>query len=264
MTTPPQSLTAVSKAYAASQQQSTSGGGSSDPPGFMGMTTTSAPKYGGQGHSGDREITGTIKTPKINSQSLSAVSSQYYTWDDKTKSAFLTKLNLAGYDTSNMSDSQMAQAWAAYAQQSASYFAQGVQLTPWDVMAKDMKQRESAPPKTTTSTTSNVQLSTFNDAHSLFTTAAQSLLGRDPTKAESRNFLATINAYEKEHPQVTTTNTTTQGGNIKNQTSTVSGGASAAAEQDIAQQQAEKDPEYGAYQAATTYFNALMGMAGKS
>lgn len=249
----------VAQMFAAQAQTSTAGG-SQDPPVFMGIKYTVNPALAGQGPGGENPIkTGTANTP-----GLSAVSGQYYQWDAKTKAKFLTQLSLAGYDTTNMSDDQLASAWAAYAQQSANYLAQGVQLTPWDIMSKDMKQRENSVAKTTTATSSNVQLSTYQDAHALFTQAAQSLLGRDPTKGESRNFLSTINAYEQEHPQITKTSTTTKGGQTIAQSSTTTGGASAAAESDVATQQAKKDPEYGAYQAATTYFNALMDMAGKS
>lgn len=254
-----QTAQSIVKMFAA--QQSTSGG-SQDPPVFMGITYREVPKYGGMGHSGGGEVTGTNRVGTIDAPTLSQVAGQYYTWDAKTKAKFLTQLSLAGYDTSSMTDDQLAKAWAAYAQQSANYLAQGVQQTPWDIMAKDMKQREAMAPKIETS--SNVQLSTYNDAHALFSQAAQSLLGRDPTKAETRNFQAVINAYEKSHPQVTTTTTSQKAGGGTNVSSVTTGGASSAAEADVATQEAKKDPQYGAYQAATTYFNALMDMAGKS
>ena len=249
----------------ASSHQSNSSGGSQDPPVYMGITYTVQPKYGGMGHSGGGEVTGSTKVGSINTPSLSSVAGQYYTWDGKTKAKFLTQLSLAGYNTSGMTDDQLSKAWAAYAQQSANYLARGVKQTPWDIMARDMHQRESASSLAPqVSTTSNVQLSTASDAHALFSQAAQSLLGRAPTKAESRNFLATINSYEREHPTTTTTTTTPKSGGGSSSSSVTTGGASAAGEQDVATQEAKKDPEYGAYQAATTYYNALMDMVGKS
>lgn len=197
---------------------------------------------------------------------LSAVANQYYNWDPKTKDKFLTQLNLAGYDTNNLRDDQVAQLWAGYAQQAAAYYAAGNKMTPWDILAKDRQAREAYmnTPRSVTQTSTNYQMSTREDAHALFLQAAQSLLGRDPTKSEISTFQKALNAYEKKNPTVTTTTSNYVGDQLKSQSSTSKGGVSENARALMAQEDIKKDPEYGAYQAATTYFDAMMQMIGGS
>lgn len=195
---------------------------------------------------------------------LSQVAGQYYNWDQKTRDKFLSQLNLAGYDTSQMRDGQIAQMWAAYAQQASSYFANGKKITPWDVLEMDMKQREAYmnTPRSVTQTSTSYDMSTREDAQAIFLQAAQSLLGRDPTKSEISAFQKALNAYEKANPTVTTQTTSYLGDTVTGQTSTTKGGVKEGARQLMAVEDVKKDPEYGAYQAATTYFDAMMDMIG--
>ncbi len=195
---------------------------------------------------------------------LSDVANQYYKWSDKTKNKFLTQLNLAGYDTSTMKDSQIAQLWGSYAAQAAQYYSQGKKLTPWDILSKDREAREAymRTPRTVTQTATSYDLSTREDAHAIFLQAAQSLLGRDPTKAEISAFQKALNAYEKANPTVTTTTTNYMGDTVTGQSQTTKGGVKEGARQLMAMEDIKADPEYGAYQAATTYFDAMMEMIG--
>lgn len=197
---------------------------------------------------------------------LSEVAGQYYTWDDGTRNKFLSQLNLAGYDTTKMTDSQIAQMWAGYAEQAGKYYANGSKMTPWDVLAKDRQAREAYmnTPRTVTQTSTNYDMSTRGDAHAIFLQAAQSLLGRDPTKAEIGSFQRALNDYEKAHPTVTTTTSNYLGDQLQSQNSTTKGGVKDSTRQVMATEDVKKDPEYGAYQAATTYFDAMMQMIGGS
>ena len=194
----------------------------------------------------------------------SEVASQYYDWSPKTKNKFLTQLSLAGYDTSQMRDSQIAQMWADYVGQAASYYSSGQKLTPWDILAKDRKQREDYmnTPRSVTQTSTAYDMSTKEDAHAIFLQAAQSLLGRDPTKSEITSFKGALNAYEKANPTTTTQTTNYMGDDVTGQTSTTEGGVSDSARGLMATEDIKADPEYGAYQAATTYFDAMMEMIG--
>lgn len=195
---------------------------------------------------------------------LSTVAGQYYNWDQKTRNKFLSQLNLAGYDTSQLRDGQIAQLWGAYSQQAAEYFARGKKVTPWDVLAMDMQQREAYmnTPRSVTQSSTSYDMSTREDAHGIFMTAAQQLLGRDPTKAEVASFQKALNAYEKANPTVTTQTTSYMGDTVTGQTSTTKGGVKEGARQLMAVEDVKADPEYGAYQAATTYFDAMMDMIG--
>lgn len=188
----------------------------------------------------------------------------YYMWDPKVKNKFLSQLSLAGYDTSNMRDADIAKLWAGYVGVSAQYQVAGKQISPWDVLGKDIAQRSKAAsePRTTTATQTQYNISTAEDAAALFQGAAQTLLGRDPTKAEQTRFKAILNKYERANPATTTTTSTYVGSDLQNQSSTTTGGVSAAAQSYIAQEEAKKNPEYGAYQAATNGMNWLMEMLG--
>jgi hypothetical protein len=190
----------------------------------------------------------------------------YYSWDAKTKSKFLSQLSLAGYDTGNLKDAQLASLWAGYVEVAGKYSLAGKWLSPWEIIGKDISQREAdvAKPKTVTQTSTQYNLSTAEDAHALFQGAAQTLLGRDPTKAEIAKFKGILNKYEQAHPTTTTTTSNYLGSDLQSQTSKTTGGVSAAAQQIMAQEEAKKDPEYGAYQAATNGMNWLMELIGGS
>lgn len=194
----------------------------------------------------------------------SEIAGQYYDWSQKTKDKFLTQLGLAGYDTSTMRDAQIAQLWAGYVGQAASYYQSGNKLTPWDILSKDMQQREAYlnTPRSVTQTSTSYDMSTREDAHAIFLQAAQSLLGRDPTKSEISSFQKALNKYEKANPTKTTQTTNYLGDTVTGQTSTTTGGVKEGARAVMATEDVKADPEYGAYQAATTYFDAMMDMIG--
>lgn len=194
----------------------------------------------------------------------SQVQNMYYTWDNKTKNKFLSQLSLAGYDTGQLKDAQLASLWAGYVEVAGKYSLAGKWISPWEIIGKDIAQREEevAKPRTVTQTQKSYNLSTAEDAHALFQGAAQTLLGRDPTKAEIARFKGILNKYEQANPTMTTTTSNYLGQELQNQESTTKGGVSAASQQLIATEEAKKDPEYGAYQAATNGMNWLMEMIG--
>lgn len=193
---------------------------------------------------------------------VSSVTAQFYSWDQATKDKFLAQASLAGYDTSGMKDGQLAALWGSYVSQAAQYYGSGVAVTPWDIMAKDRAQRESAKPRSVTQKSTSYDLSTEGDARAIFYTAAQQLLGRDPTKAEAKSFQTALNKMERANPTITTTTSNYLGQELQSQESTTEGGVKEGARQMEAMDVAKAKPEYGAYQAATTYFDALMNTIG--
>lgn len=185
----------------------------------------------------------------------------YFTWDDKTRNKFLSNLSLAGYDVSGLKDDQIAKLWGGYVGLAAQYQSQGKNLSPWDVLGKDISQRESVQPRTVTSTTKAYNISTFEDAYGIFQNVAQQLLGRDPTKAETAKLKVIMNQYEQAHPTTTTYESTYMGSQLQDrQAVKTAGGVTQEARAAIAEAEAKKNPEYGAYQAATNGMNWLMDM----
>lgn len=227
-----------------------------DPPVYLGgkYAVGSQDYYDMQrrGHSNDNILT------------TSQAEGMYFNFSQKERDKFLSQLQLAGYDVGTLNDYKLSQLWAGYVAQAAGYYSVGKKVTPWDVIAKDRQQREAyaAQPRTVTQTQSSLDLSSRTDASAMFEQAAQSLLGRNPTKSESASFYKALNAYEKANPAITTTTATYKGSDLLSQSSVTKGGVSEGARSYLAEQQAKADPEYGAYQAATTYMGALMQAIG--
>ncbi|AWN05112.1 hypothetical protein SEA_VORVOLAKOS_10 [Streptomyces phage Vorvolakos] len=256
-----QSFADAVKSAAASGGGGKKSASSQDPLVFLGYSNKTLPEHFNVGSTDPKYYERLLGAKTA---TLSQVAGQYYNWDQKTRDKFLSQLNLAGYDTNRMKDSDIASMWAGYAQQAAAYYAAGKSLTPWDILSKDMQQREAYmnTPRSVTQTSTSYDMSTREDAHAIFLQAAQSLLGRDPTKSEIGAFQKALNAYEKAHPTVTTQTTNYMGDTVTGQTSTTKGGVKEGARQLMAVEDVKQDPEYGAYQAATTYFDAMMQMIG--
>lgn len=170
-------------------------------------------------------------------------------------------------------DQDYSQVWTGYVQQLARYNAANpnTMLTIGDLLDADLKKKEETDPglselmrtgkRTTTRTSTNIQKSSNLDARALMDAAARSLLGRKATAEESAKLLAVVNKMEAENPEVTTTTQEEDMyGTVLSQNSTTTGGVSAASREQIAREAAEANPEYGAYQAATTYMGSLMDM----
>lgn len=191
-----------------------------------------------------------------NQDNLQNVSNQYYMWDDATRQKFRAEVALTGIDVARASDQDMAKIWGSYAAQSAAYWMNGAgkPLTPWDIISMDRKTREAQGPRTSTST--NMNLSSLGDAKYIAQQAARSLLGRDPTQTEVNTLLNSLNAAERANPTVSTTVTQAAG----DSSTTTGGGVTDAERAMAAQEQLKSSREYGAYQAATTYYNDMISV----
>lgn len=198
----------------------------------------------------------------------SDVMMDYYRWDYNTRQSFLNGLTGIGVDVSKQTDSQLAKMWGDYVNQAAAYTSLGRPFNPWavltlDVLTQEGKRKTEAEKGPVTTTATEVNLSTKLDAKAMLYQASKTLIGRAPSDTETANFYAALNQQETNNPQITTTTTvpgvegTPQGAT---QTRTTSGGLSADAKQMLVIEEAKKNPEYGAYQAATTFTDALKEM----
>lgn len=119
-----------------------------------------------------------------------------------------------------------------------------------------------------TTTSKQVDLSSPEQAQALVTQVLREAIGRAPTAAELAKFKASINGYEKANPTVTTTteqltpDLSSGTVNVSSQSSTTSGGVSDAVRAALITDPTEKTKEYGKYQSATTYWDAMMQMIG--
>jgi hypothetical protein len=193
----------------------------------------------------------------------SQASAAVFQWDSQTENKFKSQLALAGYDLSGMDQQKIAQLWSQYVNLAANYSLNGQDLSPWQVLQKDIATHESVQPRTVMSQTKQYNISTYEDAFGLYEKVAQNLLGRNPTKAETASFQKILNQYEYAHPTTTTWQSTYMGSQLQDRQATkTTGGVTAQAQAAIAEEQAKQDPEYGAYQAATNGMNWLMKAIG--
>ena len=108
-----------------------------------------------------------------------------------------------------------------------------------------------------TQTSRDVDLTNPETAKAIVNDVLADALGRAATDDELEAFRSALNAHERANPRVTTTTTDFEDGQAVSSSSTSQGGVDGAGRQQIALDKAMSMPEYGAYQAAATYFPVL-------
>lgn len=213
-------------------------------------------------------------------------------WDQSRLSNFVNTgiLNKAPGFEPGMGMPQIQQAWQSMVEASIAFNERGgggKQWTPWDVLnswgdAKkgmgterrgdwivDLATNEKIKyvgPRSKTVTEKHVDLSSPEDVRAIATQALRELLGRAPTADELAQFRSSINAQEKANPTVTTTTQTLTPDlasgtvDVTESSSTTSGGFSDAARAAVVADPTKKTKEFGKYQSATTYWDAMMQM----
>lgn len=200
---------------------------------------------------------------------LTAAKNNFYTWSPAEQQAWMNKMYRAGLinDPGNF-DAALAQ-WNSAVEFAAGQYTYGQKkVTPWDVMQDRLGlsklQGNGNGPRTTTSTSTAQQVLTNGDADTMIKAMFQNQLGRDPDKGELSRYRSMLINKVADNPTVTrTTQTVDARGNSTSRSST-SGGVSQGELTQMATDRAQGDPEWGAYQAATTYMGALESLLGGS
>ena len=229
----------------------------------------------------------TLKTTYGEAQTLPA------SWDQSTLQKFVNTgiiKNVPGFQV-GMGMPEIMSAWDDMLKSSWSMnknLQEGQKAwTPWDVLnsygnsknkfgtvTKDGWQYDVATGerikyvgKTTKTTTSKqIDLSNPGQVKAIVTDSLRQLLGRAPTDKELAQYRASINGYENANPQVSTTTQTltpdvaTGEVNVTGQNTVTAGGVTDVDRQQLISDSATQTKEYGKYQAATTYWNAMMQM----
>jgi len=209
--------------------------------------------------------------------SLDEAVAEIYNWQDDERAQWGKRLYGAGLLDDPNDWNGMQEAWEYAVKQTAGFNAGGKpKMTPWSFIdlleqrgagkdALDARRRQAANearalmPSRSTSTSYNA-LPTKEDAHVAIKTLFQEQLGRDPEDGELDRYTSMMLSKMKANPGKTVstsisdprTNTTTS-------TSRTTAGFNPSG---MLEKEAKGDPEWGAYQAATTYFNALQGAIG--
>lgn len=193
---------------------------------------------------------------------------------------------IPGFD-SDMGMPEVLDAWKRLVDASVELGSRGMKWSPWDIMetygntkgkfgterrgdfiydiATD-KPVKYVGPKSKTTKSSRINLSSSEDVRAIAMQALREALGRAPTPEEVSQFTTSINAMERTTPEVTTTTTqlrpNLETGQVEavSEESTTSGGVSQAAIQNVISTAAEGTDEYAKYQGGTTFFNALLSM----
>jgi len=155
--------------------------------------------------------------------------------------------------------------WQDSVDLAARFLAAGKKVTPWkaaELLAQGGGDRHygssgGAFTGTRSSTKPSVDLTDPLTAKAIMNDELSRALGRAARPEELTQFVQVLNAAENANPTVTTTNTRYDKGVEVGGSSTRSGGLTAAGRTQMVTDRAQAMPEYGAYQAASTYFNAM-------
>lgn len=164
--------------------------------------------------------------------------------------------------------------WNTAVEEAANYYNRGGQkISPYDAIGlfagldtgwrtksggNGLLQPSQA--RTETTTESKVKMLGPTEAKALITDVFKSELGRAPSANELSRYTSSLAGAAKKNPvRATVTTRYDAAGRPVDRNTVESGGVDF---QQVSQDQAQADPEYGAYQAATTYMNALLSAIG--
>lgn len=208
------------------------------------------------------------ETPR--QKTLSESVQEFYLWDEKERrkwGEWLVRLALiAPEDVNNYK--VLEDAWKEIVQDAANLYAGGAghKMDPWQTarfISGDEADRErrrksfadEAPfTGTKTQVSSSVDLTDPTTAKAVINDVLSQMLGRAANPEELSQFTATLNAAERANPTKTTTTGTYQDGDLLSSSSVSSGGVDRG---QVIQDRAMNLPDYGAFQASTTYADAL-------
>lgn len=210
----------------------------------------------------------------------------YFTWSQKQRDDFRAKGLLSGLLTQGAGDLEGYQLWQNLVNQAALYGAKNQQVGPMDILSGYVKANSSGGwikqgnfeinpvtgekryigPQYKTTTQNSVNLTDPATARAVATQVFQQLLGRDPNSGEIQAYAQALAQSESQNPSSTTTTTQydmTTGDPIGSN-SVTTGGMTDNGRALLAEDEAKRNPEYGATQAATTYMSALESAIGGS
>ena len=212
--------------------------------------------------------------PRINRASAQEVSvnqARAWIYNDDLRNQILEFLQKQGYQVHSFDE--LEKLWNIAVDRAAEAWDGGVKKTVFDILelGSPTQAGEAGPPKgqryTQTYTTTDIAELGPETARAILTNALTEYLGRAPTQEEIEDFASRANAIVSANPQVTETTVTREwdedlGDYVETGRTTRQIGPSAEEVRNMVQQaavdEAMESDEYGAFQAATTYFNALL------
>lgn len=191
---------------------------------------------------------------------------QWYTWSASERLAWAERGYQLGLLKSPSDYAGAFRLWKTAAQEAGAFYTYGKKrVTPWKMLEMlggfhgGPGGPGSAGPKTTTSTRKAFQIPSAQDAEGAVKTIFQGALGRDPSRGELDRYSSILVAKARANPQTIKTTTTVDPEGHSSSTSSTTGGFNV---KETLQDEVQQTDEYGAYQAATTYMNALYSALG--
>lgn len=200
-------------------------------------------------------------------------------YDDEEREQILNYMRERGIDVTNLDDAERI--WRESVERSVEAYGSGHEKSPWDIMdlyAPSITEEQDGgagaqgpePVKgmrfQQTRTNRSIDELDSGEVKQTITKSLREMIGRAPTEEEIEDFSSRANALAAENPSVQETTTTQEWDEdleryveTERETET-SGGVSGSMLAGEAQEQAMESDEYGAYQASTTYYNALMDL----
>lgn len=244
---------------------------------YMGHTETVSPSTKSLSAQDSESASGPTGT-KHNTTTVQAALNQPYLWSEDKRSDVMRKMREAGYNITSFAEAfgdgiSSGGLWQELVARASRSFvlSNGENLvTPWDMLAADKKENvangtlDKNGNIVHTSTSTSVNTLSEGQAWDTLRQTMQGMLGRDPSDQEVRDFLSAANADAAKDPSktVSTTHTDTASG-TSNTTSHTTGGYTSADAAQSAYQDIHNDADYGQYQSATTYFNAMLSALGE-
>jgi hypothetical protein len=220
------------------------------------------PAFGGEFHGGDRR--NPLSPVIIETRTVDEATIAFYQeWSDEERAAWTRRMWTNGFIQDPYDIEGGFAQWARAVQRASAMYmnarpgATRKKVTPWMVM--EMMEGGRPPqdgPKTTTRR--DVVVPNTEDVNATIYSIFKEANGRAPNDAELSRYRGMLTARYRANPTVTTTTTDPDG----NTSSTTQQGYSDQAAQFDVFKRAQADPEYAAYQAATTRFNALVAALG--
>lgn len=186
----------------------------------------------------------------------------YALWGTGKADSIIHSLQARGLIKAGASVDQVAQAYQSVLEMTARFNQAGQDITWKDVLSKwGNPGAAGGKPSQYTTTQSQVNLTDPNQANGLLMQSLQDRLGRDPSPAEKQAFLSSLHAYERENPSITKTTYTLNSADQYDTSTQTSGGVDPNAFSNTYSGK-HNNKEHGAYQAAATFFPALMQAIG--
>lgn len=203
-------------------------------------------------------------------QTVTRALNQPYLWDEEELDSAMKRMQDAGLDVKSFDD--VNSVWQSLVERAAKTFtiSEGEKkVTPWDVL--DLIEREDEAANggedpdnfTHVSTSKSIQDISEGEAWATLQSNLSRMLGRDPSDQEVRDFTHRMNGLAARNPSISRTVSTYKEGRLSNSTTReVDSGFTADDMMMDSYEQAQANPEYGAFQAASTYYNAAISALG--